>query len=387
MWILPSKLKTSFLSAQGLEESSVDLNEQALMLSQSAMWRSKPSSAKTWFARCNKVHWLKRLSGRILKPSMHDLFVERFTASLEDIHVSLSVMPAQGTEQTTLDTFTRLFQDISRQQDLFGASLKTSKDTLPLDSQKYRQTYEVWVTQLRQESSLRKKLAHHISETGSLSLPSERTTWKTPCSSEMEGGTMRELRGDAKYKLRDQVMWLTPVSSDATMSKKDVSKLKLTDSGSYRLMNAQGTTSNAGLGNQVKMWATPKCQNANSPALHGQGGMDLQPMVLMKQNWPTPDCSDRRSDNSKQQGLSNMVKKIWPTHAARDVKGANGMEHFGKTDRPHLDQLPNAVMIAGLQDQESNNITGRGHVLSPAWVAQLMGTTIEKTLFVHLETA
>ena len=37
--------------------------------------------------------------------------------------------------------------------------------------------------------------------------------------------------------------------------------------------------------------------------------------------------------------------KMWPTPSQRDYKGANGPEHFAKTARPHLSQLPNAVKV------------------------------------------
>jgi hypothetical protein len=36
---------------------------------------------------------------------------------------------------------------------------------------------------------------------------------------------------------------------------------------------------------------------------------------------------------------------MWPTPATRDYKGANGDAHFDR-DRPHADQLPNAVKMA-----------------------------------------
>jgi hypothetical protein len=42
-----------------------------------------------------------------------------------------------------------------------------------------------------------------------------------------------------------------------------------------------------GLAQVVRMWPTPKCQNANSPAIHGQGGMDLQTAVKL---YPTPQA-------------------------------------------------------------------------------------------------
>jgi hypothetical protein len=42
--------------------------------------------------------------------------------------------------------------------------------------------------------------------------------------------------------------------------------------------------------------------------------------------WPTPDCSDRRSDKCRQQGLSNVVRKLYPTPTLADSKnvGSNG---------------------------------------------------------------
>lgn len=39
---------------------------------------------------------------------------------------------------------------------------------------------------------------------------------------------------------------------------------------------------------------------------------------------PTPDCSDKKSAKSKQQGLSNVVKGLLATPSARDEKGEGG---------------------------------------------------------------
>jgi len=121
--------------------------------------------------------------------------------------------------------------------------------------------------------------------------------------------------------------WTTPTSSDGTMSKKDLSKLVLTKNGTYRYLATNGKQSNAGLSNQV-------------------------------QKWPTP--------------------------AARDYKGANSKDHFQNKERPHMDQLPNAV-IYGQHDQDNTNLNGKNLVLNPAWVLQLMGTTIAKTFFAWRE--
>jgi hypothetical protein len=66
----------------------LELDERAWMLESSAMWRSKPSSKQTWLRRLKKGGWITHLSGRILKPSLHQSFEEKFVESLEDIPVS-----------------------------------------------------------------------------------------------------------------------------------------------------------------------------------------------------------------------------------------------------------------------------------------------------------
>ena len=56
-----------------LERAGVDVRT-------SAMWRSKPSSKQTWLRRLKKGGWITHLSTRILKPSLHESFVEKYTA-------------------------------------------------------------------------------------------------------------------------------------------------------------------------------------------------------------------------------------------------------------------------------------------------------------------
>ena len=88
MWIIPKTLSAFVQDTEGL---NLDLDERAWMLEQSAMWRSKPSAAPTWRRRLKKDAWMTRLSTRILKPSLHESFEEKYTGSLEDIPVSPSV--------------------------------------------------------------------------------------------------------------------------------------------------------------------------------------------------------------------------------------------------------------------------------------------------------
>jgi hypothetical protein len=55
-------------------------------------------------------------------------------------------------------------------------------------------------------------------------------------------------------------------------------------------------------------------------------------------------------------------KKAWPTPAHRDYKGANSVKHIiskSESRKSHIDQLPTAVMMDGLQDQDKSNIDGK----------------------------
>jgi len=117
--------------------------------------------------------------------------------------------------------------------------------------------------------------------------------------------------------------------------------------------------------------------------------------------WHTPDCSDRRSPKSKQQGLSNQAKAYWrtpqshngaqgpkskmfyekclktgqsaitlvdqvkncPTPAARDSKGSNSAKHLSTGH--HINQLANKVKLNKTEGQ-----------LNADWVEILMGLPI-----------
>jgi len=248
MLIIP---KTLFHFVQATEESSLDYDSLASMLEQSAMWRSKPSLKRTWLQRLKKVKWMQHLSGRILKPSLQNSFLDEFTESLEVIPVSPSQSQESSLETKTPGTSGLSSENTFEQLDLFGASLKTSEDTLITDSEKSNQTWRNWVTQLTQEYSVRRKSVQAIAEKGYSS-------------------------------------------------------------------------------------------------------------------WPTPDCSDRRSKNSKQQGLSNKVKN-WPT--PREAMSRNDPTKDRKKGN-----IEDVVAACTQPDQENLNTNGkRQEQLNPAWVEQLMG--------------
>ena len=85
-------------------------------------------SKPTWLRRLKKGGWITHLSGRILKPSLHESFVEKYTASLEDIHANHSVQQASDKEKKTQDTYGHTSSSTSGQLDLFGVFGKMSQD-------------------------------------------------------------------------------------------------------------------------------------------------------------------------------------------------------------------------------------------------------------------
>jgi hypothetical protein len=67
--------------------------------------------------------------------------------------------------------------------------------------------------------------------------------------------------------------WLTPTASDGIMSKKKTDNLYVTESGTVRLRNKSGTSSNAGLANQV-MYRTPTVGMVNQARAKSRDYLD-----------------------------------------------------------------------------------------------------------------
>jgi len=179
-------------------------------------------------------------------------------------------------------------------------------------------------------------------------------------------------------------------------------------------------------------WLTPKANEKEQDLEKFQKRMEKYPNGTkmptlsnqVKQNWMTPDVSDRRSAKSKQQGLSNQVES-WRTQNASDGEGGidwpliNGEKkvkapkiklrdqvHHKKnwptpTSRDHKDGTAEScknVPSNGLLGREIHNMNGksRGQLksmqapsqrngktirrqLNPSWVEQLMGVPTQWT--------
>lgn len=363
MWIIPKNLSAVYPSAQVFGDSKEELSELSQIYEQSVMWRSKASLSKTWLRRWKQVYWLRLQFGRTLKPLTQHLFMEKYTSSLPDIAVSRLVMPVKEEVPKTLDIF---IPTLPEQLTLFApiaVSLKTSEATLPSDSEKSLSRWKEWVTECVGEYSVRRKQAQAIREKEFLSWQSGETAWKTPIANQV--GSTRE---DFTEKLHQQ----------------------------------------------VQNWATPKANGANGPGVHGQGGQDLQTMVVM--NWPTPTTMENEQDQAKFEARAARLKArnngkngtkysgngagpnlatliSWGTPTSRDYKDGTAESVKNVPENGLLGRMVHSPE-AQLHDPDKFSTNGSDPErfrmlkkrLNPHWVCQLMGTDFEKIFFVHLET-
>ena len=223
-----------YLSVQVTKGLVLDLNEQSRILEQSVTSRTKHTRSQTWLRRLKKNAWMTLLSGMTLKPLTRNLLLGWLTSFIPDILVNHFQSPASEKVRPMNGISGRLSEIIYGRLDLFTVSLRTWQDIFDSDSIEWSEIWTSWVTQLRLTSLRRRKLALHTNESGCLSWPTIRASdgqhggpnqrdsagkpalpaavhWRTPNGSDGEGGIMENLPGkDGRYKLRDQVNWLTP---------------------------------------------------------------------------------------------------------------------------------------------------------------------------------
>lgn len=131
-------------------------------------------------------------------------------------------------------------------------------------------------------------------------------------------------------------LWLTPTASDATKSNAKKENLHVTKSGTVRLRNKKGGSSNVGLSNQVRFIPTPRA--------NGQEGYKTRVA--------------RKSHNQALTYLESWVE-FYPTPQASDTKA-------GKPGMKMQKMLGNCPQV-----RNSGNGT-----LNPNWVEWLMGFPI-----------
>ena len=351
MWILPKNYQLSSPYVQDMVESKEDLTLPGLNIKSSLMWRSKPSPLRTWLPRWKRVSWMPHLCGRILKPCQWSRFEIELTSSLAVIRANLLAPQESDLEKKTQDTCGLTSETSSEQLDLFGASLRTSKDTLVSDSEKSLATWKALVIRLRGEYSQRVKSALLIRE-------SESTSWPTP-KANMPGMSAKTSGRPVEKSthLSTQValaegmidkktgrLWPTPTTQE-------VRHLGATLTPAGRRLAKDGlATHSVGLADAIAMdaqktWRTPAVQ---------ESGITIERLVT--KDGGTPRSGERLYDKITERGS-------WPTPRTSDYKGPVKPETLLLKGR---NPMTNSLMDA------TQHISGAGH-LNPDWVEWLMG--------------
>jgi len=142
-------------------------------------------------------------------------------------------------------------------------------------------------------------------------------------------------------------LWLTPTASDGIMSKKKTDKLYITETGTVRLRNKAGGSSNAGLANQVIFFPTPQAQEPGRKNIEIVDKNGEQPINLNQRFY------DKKTGRLVQKGLTQIVEKFLPTPTTQDAKNNDSQSQMERNSLPL-----NAVA---------------GGKLNPQWVEWLMG--------------
>ena len=391
MWIVPRQLLTS-VSAQDMEELTLDSKEFSQRAEQSLMWRSKPSPARTWSQRWKRVSWMQHLCGRTLKPALGNSLVTEWTSSVAATRVSRSQQQASDLENRIPDTSGHLYRG---QLDLFvrdTAGLRMSKGILPSALKTCATTWESWVTSLRQEYSQRLNAAQLTNAKGSLSLQGG---WATPAARDYKGSYRPEslIRKDGKSRmdgLPQQVEydpttnWPTPTSAEGS---------KIPDQANYGQVGLSNHPAIVGhpdreklnkSGKSQELWATPRADKYTAENLeswekrHKEGKVSQQPLPTQVQNWPTPDTQNHRDGSKRRKAAKgnhavSLHHKIADTENWRPPQAADS-KNVGKKEMEG--RVVNGQPAQKMLRQQVRTMETRSMKLNPSWVEQLMGLPV-----------
>jgi hypothetical protein len=332
VWIhIPSELCPCVAES---EESSLDSNWLFPLLEQSVTLRTKHLRVPSLKRACKTKPWIKRLFGQILKPSMAEIGVAKWIASLEDIHASHLVLQEKNLEKKTQDISGQKLKDSSAKLNRQSASLKMSADIYDWDLNKSQMTYQAWVTKLRQACLQRRKLVLLIKERDYSSWPTVIASdhlsnptktlenWKKRSGAKKKQGI--NLHKPLRIAVQELENWPTVVSSDANVgaiiSANDT--YKINKSGTLRKINKNGKDGSLGLARTVKMWPTVRSSSANEASNKEiQNNNPKKRLEVEIQNWPTPRAMEPGSTSPGYgKGLKNTAIN-WRTPNASDGEG------------------------------------------------------------------
>ena len=355
MWIIPNNLSDTYPSVLDTKDLGLDSDEFSQASEKSLMWRGKHGPSRTWRTRWKRESYIQHLSTRMLRPSSSDSFVERWTSSLEDSPASLSQLLGAAREYPRNDTSTHSSaqgsSNASQQLSFSKTSPESSQQELPTEhpfSNMSSKTWKAWVTQQRQESLARKKLAHLIEETGYSYWPTPRTVDARSANQPRKDRGVKPIAHlNAAVK---QENWPTPNSRDH----KDTMNTKERSGQQIHLLDK--------VRKQQENWGTPTSRDwkgsSSGSIIRNDGKSRMDQLVYqVEQPQHGPPAPDTNSTNGKSHGQS------WTTPNANDHREATGMRPSRIETNRNTEYLHRQV----------NTTTGK---LNPNWVEQLMGIPV-----------
>jgi hypothetical protein len=244
----------------------------------------KPISSVKW----KKDSWMSHLYGTILKPSHTDRFTDWWTSLLQDTLASRSLPQEKEQEKKTPATSGLGSQTEFDFFDPECASLKTSKDISVLDSERSLENWNQWVTKCRGEYSLRVKLAHLTSASGS-------SSWPTASVMDTTGGSYKTEWKDGRAVSYHNHTQENPVAYGA----------KLADAVKYGPVDPVNSNTH---GNRQESRRTPSSSDGEGGIMEMREGCagkyKLRDHVAAeeKKSWATPNCADHMTGGFTKEG-------------------------------------------------------------------------------------
>lgn len=238
MWLyIPSTSSPSVLGSEVSTSASTQLsNEQASLLARSVTSRGKLMQPRYWSSVWKKRGWIRHLSGVTSPPSMLDLGLASWTASLVASHARAGVTQESNASSRTSGTSTLMSRASSRLSDLDSSSSRTSPAILLAEHLTSPETCNAWATELRRHCSERRRLAPLIAESGSSSsAPADQ--WPTTTTTQDAHNTAGASQFDRHVLPLNVVasMWPTVVVGDSRSAARHTTKTDVMHPGTMLL--------------------------------------------------------------------------------------------------------------------------------------------------------
>lgn len=306
MWLYVPHLSTSSPSAPAEEASTLASDWQCQALARSAWWRGKPSPSRTWSQRCERVSWMKLLSGAMPEPSTAAHGVAALTASLAASRASRIASPASASLRKTSATSGARHGASSSRPGPGSSSSRMSAACSPAGGQSaYGETFADLVTRSRSDYSRRRRSVRATNASGSSS-----SAWPTASTSTGGADLARRDTGRPNSSLATAIsIWPPPTSRD------------------HRSIEASDATHDRNarpLSEFVGQWSTPRASDGEKGGPNQSFGAGGQPPPSQASSWATPRSEMARAlGNPKhicgRRGKGNLEDQVvaWPD--ARDL--------------------------------------------------------------------